>query len=57
MSGQKQSANTERERIAESIANIDNLWILGQIYKFIVNMTRGTKYEAFVSEKGGAANV
>lgn len=40
MSRQEEYIKVERERIAELIAKIDNLWILGQIYKFIVNMTR-----------------
>lgn len=40
MNRQKEYVSVERERIAELIAKIDNLWILGQIYKFIVNMTK-----------------
>lgn len=44
MNRQKQYVKVERERIVELIKKIDNLWILGEIYKFIVNMTR---------EKGG----
>lgn len=40
MGRRKKYIATERERIVELISNIDNLWILGQIYKFIVNMTK-----------------
>lgn len=39
MNRQKEYIQVERERIAELISKIDNLWILGQIYRFIVNMT------------------
>lgn len=29
-----------KERIAEKIAEIDNLWILNQIVKFVMNITK-----------------
>lgn len=43
----KKYAKIERERIAEIIAKIESPWILGHIYKFALNMSKG--------EKGGMA--
>ena len=40
MKRQKKYVKIEREKISELIDRIDNLWILGQIYTFIVNMTK-----------------
>ena len=40
MSGWKSCISVKRERIAELVEKIDNLWILDQICKFIENMTR-----------------
>lgn len=40
MSRKERYVKVERERIAELVEKIDNLWILGQIYKFIVNMAK-----------------
>lgn len=40
MSRQKEYVLVERERITELIAKIDNLQILGVIYRFIANMTK-----------------
>lgn len=53
MSRRKKYAKVERERISELIDKIDNLWILGQIYTFIVNMTRDGDEERN-AKKGGA---
>lgn len=33
-------AGTEKGRISELVTKIDNIWILDQIYRFIVNMTK-----------------
>lgn len=33
-------------KILKVIANIDSVWVLEQIYRFAVNMTRETEYEA-----------
>lgn len=38
----------------EFISHIDDLWISNQLYRFLVNMTKDTKYEVFMKEKGGA---
>lgn len=40
MNRQKEYITVERKRIIRLISNIDDLWILGRIYKFIVNMTK-----------------
>lgn len=40
MNKQKEYIAVERKRITELIAKIDNLWILGQVYKFIVNVVK-----------------
>lgn len=29
-----------REKILELVENIDNFWVLRQVYRFIVNMTK-----------------
>lgn len=36
----KEYVRIERERIAEKIAEIDDLWILGQIVKFVMNIVK-----------------
>lgn len=43
MKRRKKYVKIERERITELIANIDNLWILGQIYKFALNISKYDK--------------
>ena len=43
MNQREEYIEVERERIAELISKIDDLWILGQIYKFIINMTKEEK--------------
>lgn len=40
MSRRKEYISVERERIAELISKIDDLWILGQIYKFVAGMKK-----------------
>lgn len=35
-----------KERIAEKIAEIDNLWILNQIVKFVMNITKQVVFMA-----------
>lgn len=33
-------AEEYRKKIAELVDNIDNFWVLRQVYRFIVNMTK-----------------
>lgn len=39
MSKQNEYIEAEKEKIIELIKNIDNYWILGQLYRFIINIT------------------
>lgn len=45
MSRREEYVKVEKERISELIEKINDLWILGLIYRTIVNITAGTKYE------------
>lgn len=36
----KMEAEEYRKKIAELVENIDNFWVLRQVYRFIVNMTK-----------------
>lgn len=40
MSQQEEYIEAEKERIAELISRVDNLRILGRIYKFIIYITK-----------------
>lgn len=44
----------QQNKSIEFISHIDDIWILNQLYRFLVNMTKDTKYEVFASGKGGA---
>lgn len=52
MSRREEYVKVERERISELIESIDNLFILGLIYRTIVNVTAGTKYETNANKHG-----
>lgn len=36
---------TYLKKIFKILAAVDSVWILEQVYRFAVNMTRGTEYE------------
>lgn len=40
MSKQNEYIEAEKEKIIELIKNIDNYWILSQLYRFIINITK-----------------
>lgn len=42
-----------QKEISEMVSVIDDIWCLRQMKRFIVNMTKDTKYESLVLEKGG----
>ncbi len=44
---------TEQQKSINFISHIDDLWALNQLYRFLVNMTKDTKYEVFAEKKGG----
>lgn len=52
--GHKKTVVSEKEKSINIISHIDDFWILNQFYRFLVNMTKDTEYEAFVPKKGGA---
>lgn len=37
---------TYLKKIFKILAAVDSVWVLEQVYRFAVNMTRGTEYEA-----------
>lgn len=40
MSKQNEYIEAEKEKIIELIKRIDNYWILSQLYRFIINITK-----------------
>lgn len=42
---------TEQQKSINFISHIDEFWTLNQIYRLLVNITKGTKYEVFAEEK------
>lgn len=40
MSKQNDYIEEEKEKVIELIKKIDNYWILSQLYRFIINITR-----------------
>ena len=50
----KELITTEQNKSIEFISCIDDLWILNQLYRFIVNMTKGTQYEGIADMEGSA---
>lgn len=44
----------DQEKSIDIISHIDDFWLLNQLYRFLINMTKDTKYEVFSPEKGGA---
>lgn len=45
-----------QKEIGEMVSVIDDIWSLRQMKRFIFNMTKDTKYEALVLEKGGVSD-
>ncbi len=54
MSDRERLIKADQEKTIDIISHIDDLWILNQLYRFLINMTKDTKYEVFMKEKGGA---
>ena len=55
-SGMNEAQKIQKElqkEISEMVSVIDDIWCLRQMKRFIVNMTKDTKYESLVLEKGG----
>lgn len=45
-----------QKEVSEMVSIIDDIWILRQTKRFIFNMTKDTKYESLVQEKGGVSD-
>lgn len=54
MSNREELIKSDQEKSIDIISHIDDFWILNQLHRFLVSMTKDTKYEVFVTEKGGA---
>lgn len=56
MSEREKLIKADQEKSIDIISHIDDFWILNQLYRFLVNMTKDTKYEVFAAKKGGACD-
>lgn len=45
-----------QKEVSEMVSVIDDIWILRQMKRFIINMTKDTEFEALVLEKGGVSD-
>lgn len=46
-----------QKEVSEMVSVIDDIWILRQMKRFIIGMTKDTEYEALVLKKGGVSDV
>lgn len=46
-----------QKEVSEMVSVIDNMWVLRQMKRFIINISKDTKYETLVKEKGGVSDV
>ena len=46
-----------QKEVSEMVSVIDDIWILRQMKRFIIGMTKDTDYEALVQKKGGVSDV
>lgn len=50
----EKAIDSERQKIVDFISHIDEFWTLNQCLRFLINMTKDTKYEVFAPQRGGA---
>lgn len=46
-----------QKEVSEMVSVIDDIWILRQMKRFIIGMTKDTDYEALAQKKGGVSDV
>lgn len=45
--------DSKRQDIINFLQHIDELWTINQCLRFLINMTKDTKYEVFAPKRGG----